>query len=112
MPGDAPVDATLPRIARAQITRVFGPKGCGKSTLINRVAGLLPFDRGAPAVGRRIEQLASNMRAPAPEPEVLFLDAPRPRDIATPTDPGFVTAEAHPLTVFQREVRKAEGAPR
>jgi NitT/TauT family transport system ATP-binding protein len=271
LPGAAPVDATLPRTARAQITirglcksfgaaplyedfdldiprraitSVFGPNGCGKSTLINMVAGLLPFDRGevlfdgktlrqttigyvfqnyrdalfpwrraidniryplklagrsAAQVERRIEQLVASfqptfdlnrypyelsggqqqlvsiMRALAPEPEVLFLDepfsaldyemtlfirdrlqqvfietgvtmvlvshdldeavwladtivlltrrptriaelmrfdAPRPRDIATLTDPGFVTAKAHALTVFQREVRKAEGAPR
>jgi NitT/TauT family transport system ATP-binding protein len=29
-----------------QITSVFGPNGCGKSTLINMVSGLLPFDKG------------------------------------------------------------------
>jgi NitT/TauT family transport system ATP-binding protein len=243
--GDAPLyedfDLDIPRRA---ITSIFGPNGCGKSTLINMVAGLIPFDRGEvlfdgktlrqttigyvfqnyrdalfpwrraidniryplrlarrskPEVERRIEQLVASfqptfdlnrypyelsggqqqlvsiMRALAPEPEVLFLDepfsaldyemtlfirdrlqqvfietgttmvlvshdldeavwladtlvlltrrptrvaelmrfeAPRPRDIATLTDAGFTTAKAHALSVFQTEVRKAEGAPR
>ena len=33
-------------IPRAQITSVFGPNGCGKSTMINMVAGLVPMDAG------------------------------------------------------------------
>jgi NitT/TauT family transport system ATP-binding protein len=33
-------------IARGQITSIFGPNGCGKSTMINMVAGLLPMDGG------------------------------------------------------------------
>ncbi len=37
-------DLTLP--AR-QITSVFGPNGCGKSTLINMIAGILPYDGGS-----------------------------------------------------------------
>ena len=28
------------------ITSVFGPNGCGKSTLINMISGLIPFDSG------------------------------------------------------------------
>ena len=220
---------------------VFGPNGCGKSTLINMVAGLMPFDRGevlfdgktlretrigyvfqnyrdalfpwrraidniryplklagqsAQEVDRRVEQLVASfqvtfdlnrypyelsggqqqlvsiMRALAPQPEVLFLDepfsaldyemtlfirdrlqqvfietgttmvlvshdleeavwladtivlltrrptqvaevlkfdAPRPRDIASLTDPVFLRTKARALEVFQREVRKAEG---
>ncbi len=34
------------QIPDRQITSVFGPNGCGKSTLINMVSGLLPFDDG------------------------------------------------------------------
>lgn len=229
-------------IPRRSIVSVFGPNGCGKSTLINMVAGLIPYDAGEvlfdgktlrqtnigyvfqnyrdalfpwrraidniryplkiagktrAEVERRVEQLVASfqvtfdlnrypyelsggqqqlvsiMRALAPEPEVLFLDepfsaldyemtlfirerlqqvftdtgttmvlvshdleeavwladtivlltrrptrvaevlrfdAPRPRDIATLTDPGFVSAKAQALQVFQREVRKGEGA--
>ena len=33
-------------IPKAQITSVFGPNGCGKSTMINMVAGLVPMDAG------------------------------------------------------------------
>lgn len=36
-------DLDLPR---GKITTVFGPNGCGKSTLINMIAGLLPIDSG------------------------------------------------------------------
>ena len=33
-------------IPRGQLISVFGPNGCGKSTLINMIAGLIPVDRG------------------------------------------------------------------
>ena len=33
-------------IPKQQIVSVFGPNGCGKSTLINMIAGLIPPDRG------------------------------------------------------------------
>uniref|UniRef100_E6PK64 Putative ABC-type transport system, ATPase component n=1 Tax=mine drainage metagenome TaxID=410659 RepID=E6PK64_9ZZZZ len=33
-------------IPRGRIISVFGPNGCGKSTLINMIAGLLPVDGG------------------------------------------------------------------
>ncbi|MGH8619388.1 MAG: ABC transporter ATP-binding protein [Burkholderiales bacterium] len=33
-------------IPRHSITSVFGPNGCGKSTLINLISGLLPLDGG------------------------------------------------------------------
>lgn len=31
---------------RGRITSVFGPNGCGKSTLINMISGLIPMDAG------------------------------------------------------------------
>ncbi|MBX3585534.1 MAG: ABC transporter ATP-binding protein [Ramlibacter sp.] len=33
-------------IPKHQIVSVFGPNGCGKSTLINMIAGLIPIDKG------------------------------------------------------------------
>ena len=33
-------------IARGKLVAVFGPNGCGKSTLINMIAGLIPSDAG------------------------------------------------------------------
>ena len=33
-------------IPRGRFVSVFGPNGCGKSTLINMIAGLVPIDRG------------------------------------------------------------------
>jgi NitT/TauT family transport system ATP-binding protein len=33
-------------IPRGKLVSVFGPNGCGKSTLINMIAGLTPADRG------------------------------------------------------------------
>ena len=33
-------------IPRGKLTSVFGPNGCGKSTLINMIAGLFPADAG------------------------------------------------------------------
>ena len=33
-------------IPRGELISVFGPNGCGKSTLINMMSGILPFDSG------------------------------------------------------------------
>src|SRR3984893_16922904 len=33
-------------IPRGELISVFGPNGCGKSTLINMIAGLIPVDAG------------------------------------------------------------------
>jgi len=33
-------------IPKGRIVSVFGPNGCGKSTLINMISGILPFDSG------------------------------------------------------------------
>ncbi len=33
-------------IPKHKIVSIFGPNGCGKSTLINMIAGLVPFDAG------------------------------------------------------------------
>lgn len=225
-------------IPKHKITSIFGPNGCGKSTLINMIAGLVPINSGEilfdgkslkdttigyvfqnyrealfpwmrtidniayplklaghskAEVDRRMEELvasfdvkfdlrrypyelsggqqqtASIMRALAPKPEVLFLDEPfsaldfemtlfireklqevfiqtgttmmlvshdleeavyladqvllltkrpttvaeilqyddpRPRTVATLTEPNFVATKKRSLEVFQREVRR------
>jgi len=41
-------DLDLPR---AKFTTIFGPNGCGKSTLINMMSGLVPFDAGTVQIG-------------------------------------------------------------
>ncbi len=33
-------------VPKGRIVSVFGPNGCGKSTLINMIAGILPYDSG------------------------------------------------------------------
>lgn len=33
-------------IPKGKIVSIFGPNGCGKSTLINMISGILPYDRG------------------------------------------------------------------
>ncbi len=38
-------------LPRGKMTTVFGPNGCGKSTLINMMAGLIPFDAGRVEIG-------------------------------------------------------------
>ena len=50
--GDAPLyhdfDIDFPR---GEIVAIFGPNGCGKSTLINLIAGLVPSDAGEIMIG-------------------------------------------------------------
>ena len=41
-------DLDLPR---GKFTTIFGPNGCGKSTLINMMSGLTPFDGGRVEIG-------------------------------------------------------------
>src|ERR1700761_617195 len=33
-------------LPRGKVVSVFGPNGCGKSTLINMISGLVPYDDG------------------------------------------------------------------
>lgn len=229
-------------IPKNRIVSVFGPNGCGKSTLINMIAGLIPIDAGeilfdgkslaatkigyvfqnyrdalfpwlrtidniayplklagqsSVEIARRVDELvnsfdvkfdlrrypyelsggqqqtASIMRALAPGPEVLFLDEPfsaldfemtlfireklqevfiqtgttmvlvshdleeavyladeillltkrptkvaeilhyddpRPRTVASLSQPGFIAAKKQSLEIFQREVKREASA--
>ncbi|MEJ2377293.1 MAG: ATP-binding cassette domain-containing protein [Pseudolabrys sp.] len=46
-------------IPRGELISVFGPNGCGKSTLINMIAGLIPADAGEILFdGRRLDQIS------------------------------------------------------
>jgi NitT/TauT family transport system ATP-binding protein len=38
-------------LPRGKFTTIFGPNGCGKSTLINMMSGLVPFDAGNVRIG-------------------------------------------------------------
>ena len=44
--GDVIYDKFNLDIPRGRFTSIFGPNGCGKSTLINLIAGLIPVDSG------------------------------------------------------------------
>jgi NitT/TauT family transport system ATP-binding protein len=45
-------------IPRGRLTSVFGPNGCGKSTLINMIAGLVPIDAGEILfAGKRLSEI-------------------------------------------------------
>ncbi len=45
-------------IPRGELIAVFGPNGCGKSTLINMIAGLVPADGGQILFdGRRLDEI-------------------------------------------------------
>jgi NitT/TauT family transport system ATP-binding protein len=45
-------------IPRGRLTAVFGPNGCGKSTLINMIAGLVPVDAGEVLfAGKRLSEI-------------------------------------------------------
>lgn len=45
-------------IPRGKLISVFGPNGCGKSTLINMIAGLIPVDEGEILFdGKRLDQI-------------------------------------------------------
>jgi NitT/TauT family transport system ATP-binding protein len=46
----ASFDLDLPK---GKLTTIFGPNGCGKSTLINMMSGLTPFDSGRVEIGGR-----------------------------------------------------------
>jgi NitT/TauT family transport system ATP-binding protein len=43
-------------LSRGKVVSVFGPNGCGKSTLINMVSGLLPYDDGEVLFGGKTIQ--------------------------------------------------------
>ncbi len=44
---------------------IFGPNGCGKSTLINMIAGILPIDAGEILFdGRKLEDVRIGYRLP------------------------------------------------
>jgi NitT/TauT family transport system ATP-binding protein len=40
-------------VPRGKFTTIFGPNGCGKSTLINMMSGIVPFDSGRIEIGGR-----------------------------------------------------------
>jgi NitT/TauT family transport system ATP-binding protein len=44
--GDVIYDSFNLDIPRGRFTSIFGPNGCGKSTLINMISGLIPIDNG------------------------------------------------------------------
>jgi NitT/TauT family transport system ATP-binding protein len=45
-------------IPRGRLTSIFGPNGCGKSTLINIIAGLIPLDAGEILfAGKRLNEI-------------------------------------------------------
>ena len=47
-------------IPRGELVSVFGPNGCGKSTLINMIAGLIPADAGRDPVRRHAAEPRSS----------------------------------------------------
>ena len=52
-------------IPRGELISVFGPNGCGKSTLINMIAGLIPIDAGEILFdGKPLDEIKHRLRIP------------------------------------------------
>jgi NitT/TauT family transport system ATP-binding protein len=62
----AAIDDVSLAVRDGEFVTIVGPSGCGKTTLLNIVAGLLPFERGAVRIDGR------PVTAPGPERAVVF----------------------------------------
>jgi oligopeptide/dipeptide ABC transporter ATP-binding protein len=91
------VDGVSFRVARGETLGIIGESGCGKSSLIRAIAGLVPINSGSVHVA---EQPAADTSSGAPRPKVhvIFQDSmlalnPRMqawRSIAEAVDPGVM----------------------
>src|SRR5450830_668764 len=59
-------------IPKGKIVSVFGPNGCGKSTLINMIAGLVPIASGEVLFGGKSLKDTQIGHVPQTHPEALF----------------------------------------
>ena len=80
-------------IPKGKIISVFGPNGCGKSTLINMIAGLVPIDGGRNPVRRQ---------APAATPR----SATSSRTTATRCSRGCARSTTSPIRWCSRDAAR------
>ena len=104
-------------IPKHKIVSVFGPNGCGKSTLINMIAGLVPIDSGEILFdGKSLQGHQDRLRVPELPRGDVPVDAHHrqhrlPAQARRPVQGRGGPAHGRAGRVFRRQVRPATATP-